>query len=381
MGKTYHVAIQLFLLFLLIFYDASLAPADSSPAGRALLPVVSVQPVHLQDVNPPREYVGRVETIQAVDLRARVEGFLEEVHFKEGTLVKKNELLYVIEPAPYKAKMNEIRAQVAHAEASLKKTQQYLKRLRNVRSGGVSQTDIEAAEAEEHQAAAALQEARANLEQARLDFNYTTIEAPISGHISRSTYSRGNLVGPTSEPLARIVQLDPIRAVFSVSERDYVEAKSNPDFKSEARRTYEMIPRIKLPNDKLFDHAGKLDFIEHEVDPATGTIPIRAVFDNPDYLLLPGQFVTIQISHQQPRKWPVVPQAAVQEDREGRYVFVVDHENRVHQRRIKTGAVLGTVWVVESGLSAGEMVIVQGVQKVRPGQTVTTQQEQTSKRK
>jgi membrane fusion protein (multidrug efflux system) len=177
------------------------------------------------------------------------------------------------------------------------------------------------------------------------------------------------------------VQLDPIRAVFSVSERDYVEAKSNPDFKSEARRTYEMIPRIKLPNDKLFDHAGKLDFIEHEVDPATGTIPIRAVFDNPDYLLLPGQFVTIQISHQQPRKWPVVPQAAVQEDREGRYVFVVDHENRVHQRRIKTGAVLGTVWVVESGLSAGEMVIVQGVQKVRPGQTVTTQQEQTSKRK
>jgi membrane fusion protein (multidrug efflux system) len=380
MGKICHLTFQLFLLSMLLFYYAFPVQAGPSQAGHAPPPVVTVVPVYLQDVNPPRECVGRIEAIQAVDLRARVEGFLEKVQFREVALVQQNDLLYVIEPAPYKAKVNEVRAQVTRAEASLKKAQQYLRRLKNVRSGGVSKTDIEAAEADEQQAAAALQEARANLEQATLDLNYTRIKAPIRGHISHSTYSRGNLVGPTSEPLARIVQLDPIRAVFSVSERDYVEARSNPEFKSEAGRAREMIPRIKLPNGKLFEHAGKLDFAEHEVDPATGTIPIRAVFDNPDHLLLPGQFVTVQISRQQARKLPVVPQAAVQEDREGRYVFIVDHENRVHQRRIKTGAVIDTVWAVQSGLSAGEMVIVQGVQKVRPGQTVKTVQGKASQR-
>lgn len=343
-------------------------------------PVVTVTAVDIRDVNPPKEYVGRIEAIQSVDLRARVEGFLDNVRFKEGSFVKKNQLLYIIEQAPYQAKMNEAEAKVAQAEAALTKARQYLKRLQTVRSGGISKTDLETAEADELEAKAQLQEALANLDQAKLDMDYTTVEAPISGRIGRTTYTKGNLVGPSSEALARIVQLDPIRVVYSVSENDYVDVKTDPDLASAIQRQNLLIPRIKMPNGQILGNEGELDFADNEVDPATGTIAVRAVFDNPDNFLLPGQYVTVLLSHHQPRKLPVIPQAAVQEDRQGRYVFIVDSENRVQQRRITTGAVIDTFWAVESGLAGGEMVIVQGVQKVRPGQTVKTVKDRAATR-
>ncbi|MFH1135661.1 MAG: efflux RND transporter periplasmic adaptor subunit [Pseudomonadota bacterium] len=333
--------------------------------------VVLVSPVKEQEVNPPLEFLGRVEAVQAVDLRARVRGFLEKVLFREGSLVKAGDLLFQIEQDSYQAQVEIDQAKAASAEAALKKAEQYLARLKNVTSGGVSASDLETAVSDHLQAKAALQEAQATLTQAKLDLGYTLIKAPIGGLIGATSFTRGNLVGTDSGSLAKMVQVDPIRVVFSFSETELPdrqkEMREHPvDYQKGAR-----IFKLRLANGDLYDHTGKLDFVDNEVDPETGTIAIRALFDNPDGSLMPGQFVTVVDSARQGQKMPVVPQAAVLEDKEGRYVFVVDSNNRTVQRRIATGPVVGTGWVVESGLMSGEMVIVQGVQKVTAGQEVS----------
>jgi membrane fusion protein (multidrug efflux system) len=323
-----------------------------------------------EEVNSPDTYVGRVEAIQAVDLRARVEGFLEQVTFKEGGEVRAGDLLYVIEQAPYQARVNEASAVLASAEATLTKAGQYLKRLQNVRSGGVSATDLDSALSAELHAKAQVQAAAASLEQAEIDLGYTSIKAPISGRIGRTAFTRGNLVGPGSVALARIVQMNPVRVVYSISDLNLSGARISGNRENEAAMDCRLVPRIQLPGGEMFPSPGRLDFMDNQMDVSTGSLAVRAVFDNSGDLLLPGQYVTVQVSCRKGKRLPVVPQAAVQEDREGRYVFVVDARNKVQQRRIKTGITLGVNWVVESGLTAGETIIVQGVQKVIPGQIV-----------
>lgn len=348
------------------------AVAASPQGGGERPPMVTVEAVTDQEVNPPSDYVGRVEAIQAVDLRARVEGFIEHMKFREGGEVNAGDLLYIIEQAPYKAKVNEAAAKVADAEASLTEAQQYLSRLQSVRSGGVSATDLEAAVSAELKAKALLQQSKASLEQAELDLGYTVIKAPISGRIGRTTYTKGNLVGPTSESLARIVQLDPIRVVYSMSENDLVSDRLAREGGCAEDPENRLVPRLQMPLGQMYPAAGRLDFVDNQVDAGTGTIAVRAVFDNSDGILLPGQYVNVLIRCSEGKRLPVVPQSAVQEDRKGRYVFVVDAENRVQQRRITTGAAVGTNWAVESGLMTGETIIVQGVQKVSPGLIVET---------
>ncbi|MFZ0449281.1 MAG: efflux RND transporter periplasmic adaptor subunit [Desulfatiglandaceae bacterium] len=364
------LALLLGLLLTAVFPPSGFAGPPRPGAGPP--PLVTVAPVTLQDVNPPMEYVGHVEAVQAVDLRARVEGFLEQINFREGTFVQTGDLLYVIEQGLYQAKVDADRAGIAQAQATLTKTRQYLERVKTVRSGGISATDIDNAVADELRARAQLQEAQATLERSELDLGYTTIKAPISGQIGRTSFTRGNLVGPTSGPLARIVQLDPIRVVYSISENDLSAVQAALRDADQRRRNALLVPRIRLADGKVYKSAGKIDFVNNEVDATTGTISVRAVFDNPDGLLLPGQYVTVLVSKSKPKILPVVPQSAVQEDREGPYVLVVDNQNRVVQRRVRTGPFVGSGWAVESGLAKGEMIIVQGVQKVHPGQTVKT---------
>lgn len=345
--------------------------ADPPPSLWAAPPAVVVITVEEAAVNPPAEYVGRMEAIQAVDLRARVEGFLEQVAFREGADVKAGDLLFVIEPAPYRARLREAEARVAEAEATHEMAQQLLGRLQAVRTGGVSATDLETATSNERQADARRQEANAALETARLNLGYTTIRAPISGRIGRTAYSQGNLVGPASNRLARIVQIDPIRVVYAVNEAalQTLHPGGDSDGRDDAQGGW--ISRLRLPDNTEYPLAGRFDFIDNQVDPGTGTIAVRAVFDNPQGLLLPGQFVTVYNRRPTPVTLPVVPQSAVQADREGQYVFVIDDQNRAQLRRIAIRAAMGTQWIVESGLTAGETIVVQGVQKVTPGLEVT----------
>jgi len=363
-------ALLLGLLITSLFPNNLIAGPPGPGAGPP--PLVTIAKVTEQDVNPPEEYVGHLVAIQSVDLRARVEGFLEQVKFREGGDIRSGDLLYVIEQAPYLARVMADRAGLIKATAIRTRARQYLHRVQTVDPGGVPATDIDDAVADELQSRARLQEAEANLKLSELDLGYTTIKAPISGRIGRTTFTRGNLVGPGSGSLARIVQLNPIRVVYSISENDLAAVKavledSSPDKKEPALKI-----RIKLPSGEILKKTGRIDFVDNKVDADTGTIAVWAVFDNHDGLLLPGQYVTVLVSQSRAKLLPTVPQAAVLEDRAGHYVLIVDSENRVIQRRITTGPVVGTQWAVESGLAKGEPVIVQGVQKVRPGQIVKT---------
>lgn len=212
---------------------------------------MSVSVVPEMEVNPAAEFVGRVEAIQTVDLRARVEGYITQVAFTEGGAVKKGELLIQLEKAPYQAKVNEAKAKVALAQASLDKALRYINRLKSVRSGGVAATDMDNALSAEETAKAQLQEAKASLQQTELNLGYTSITAPIGGVMGRAQYTLGNLVGPTSGALARLVQLDPIRVVYSVSENEYVAAKMKAGANPE-QLPAELVPRLKLPDGQMY---------------------------------------------------------------------------------------------------------------------------------
>jgi len=343
-------------------------------------PLVKVSVVGEEDINPVTEYVGHVEAVQTVDLQARVSGLLEQVHFKEGSDVQAGELLYSIEAASYRARVAANKARVAKAQTILQKTSQHLQRIKTVRSGGIPVTDIETAEAAEQQARAELQEAQANLRLAEIELEYTQISAPISGRIGATALSKGNLCGPASGVLAQIVQLDPIRVRFFISENDAAVVKTaQADAENNSSKDI-MKPQLKLSNGETFTTSGRIDFVDNRIDPATGTVAVWALFANPDAILLPGRYVTVAVSRSQPQLKPVVSQAAILEDRNGRYVLVVDEENKVEQRRIKTGAAVASFWVVETGLRVGENVIIEGLQKVRPGQQVKTTSTDVSKK-
>ncbi|MEA1922286.1 MAG: efflux RND transporter periplasmic adaptor subunit [Pseudomonadota bacterium] len=365
------------LVFILLLTFSQVAGAASRGSKKGPPPLVKVTAIIEQEINPPAEYVGHVEAIQSVVLQARVKGFLEQVNFKEGSNVEIGDLLYVIEQAPYQARVAADQAGVAQAQATLTKTSQYLKRVRNVRSGGISASDLDTAVAEELQAKARLLEAQAALKLSELDLEYTKIRAPISGRIGRTALTRGNLCEPNSGPLARIVQLNPIRVLYSISENDLTAIQAILKDASDNKKIRSLVPQIKLLNDKVLEDSGQIDFIDNVVDRETGTIAVRAVFDNANGLLLPGQYVTVMIRQSQGEKLPVIPQAAVLQDREGRYVLVVDQQNQVVKQRITTGSLVsGNRWAVTSGLKVGELVITQGLQKVKPGQTVKTTQDE-----
>ncbi|MCD6534715.1 MAG: efflux RND transporter periplasmic adaptor subunit [Deltaproteobacteria bacterium] len=364
-------------VFILLLTFSPIAGAGARGAKKGPPPLVKVTPIIEQEINPPIEYVGHVEAIQSVVLQARVKGFLEQVNFKEGSNVQIGDLLYVIEQAPYQARVAANQAGVAQARATLTKTSQYLKRVRNVRSGGISASDLDTAVAEELLAKARLLEAQAALKLSELDLEYTKIRAPISGRIGRTALTRGNLCEPNFGPLARIVQLNPIRVLYSISENDLTAIQATLKDSSDQKKIRSLVPQIKLLNDKVLGNSGQIDFIDNVVDRETGTISVRAVFDNSKGLLLPGQYVTIMISQNQGEKLPVIPQAAVLQDREGRYVLVVNQLNQVVKQRITTGSLVSSNrWAVTSGLKVGELVITQGLQKVKPGQTVKTTQDE-----
>jgi len=202
---------------------------------------------------------------------------------------------------------------------------------------------------------------------AEIDLEDTQIVAPIDGRIGRALVSVGNLVGPEFGPLARIVTLDPIRAVFSVSEGLLVSLKLAVGDELERKGRELFVPRIRLPNGETHAPSGRIEFIAPEVDQGTGTVAVRTLFPNENAVILPGQFVTVTVRQKEGERRPIVPHLAVQEDRDGRYVLVVDHQHRVVQRRIVTGARVDQGWAVEEGLAAGELIIMGGVQKVRPG--------------
>jgi membrane fusion protein (multidrug efflux system) len=339
--------------------------------AQAPLPAVGVVPVPIEDVSPSSEFVGRVEAVNAVDIRARVEGFIEQRPFAEGQTVREWQDLFIIEEGAYEAALSAARASLAGAEAALRDAEGRLQRNQELRrTQAVSQAALEEIQAARDTAQANVMSAEASVRQADLNLGYTRIKAPIAGRIGTAAFAVGSFVGPTSGTLARVVQVDPIRVVFSVSDQvilDLREGAGNVG-KEEVSRTY--VPMLRLSNGRDYPGKGEIEFAGNEFDPRTGTLPIRARFANPDAVLVPGQFVTVAIRSTTPQRRPVVPLGAVQLDREGRFVLVLDGDNKVAVRRIRTGTQIGQNWTVEEGLEGGENLIVQGFQNARPGAAV-----------
>ncbi len=367
-------AVNKSVMCLVCFFLFAVFPikATAAPAKEAAPPLVTVDVVAEKDVTPRTEYVGHVEAVQTVALSARVSGILEQIHFKEGSDVRAGDLLYIIEPAPYRVRVAANQARVAKAQVILKKARQHLKRIHTVRSGGIPITDIEIAEAIEQQTLAELKEAQAVLRLSEIELEYTRVSAPISGRIGATALTKGNLCGPTSGALAKIVQLDPIRVQFSLSENDLSAIRAAQTDAANKPINSIMKPRLKLANGQLLENSGRIDFVDNQVDPTTGTVTVWALFDNHDLLLLPGQYVTLVAGRSQTKLMPVISQSAILEDRNGRYVLVVNDQNQVEQRPVTTGATIGSFLAIETGLTAGETIIVQGLQKVHPGQLVKT---------
>ena len=326
-------------------------------------PSVVVTPVVRKDVTPTMTFVGRVEAIEDVELRARVEGFLEKRSFDEGGDVNKGDLLFLIEQAPYQADVERAQAEVLSADATLTNASLQADRFRSlIKRGNVSQAKLDEAVAEETRAKAAVEEAKAALAQAELNLSYTTIKAPIDGRIGRATYSVGNLVGPSSDPLAELINLDPIYVQIAVGDRQLLDARRD-DFDE----TEQLVPWLVLGDGEKYSEPGVFAFINNKVDVQTDTVTVRATFPNPNKVLLPEQFVTVEIKSSAPVKALVIPQAAVQENQSGRFVLVVDKDDKVKVRQVTMGVTEGTDWIVEQGLDEGEDVIIEGLQKVRPG--------------
>ncbi|MFC5066542.1 efflux RND transporter periplasmic adaptor subunit [Flaviflagellibacter deserti] len=345
--------------------------AASASAAEAPLPAVGVTPVLVRDVSPGTEFVGRVEAQNSVDVRARVEGFVQERPFQEGQLIQQGQVLFIIETTAYEAALAVTKATLASAQATLQEAEQRFQRNQELRrTNAIAQATLDEAVAARDVAQANVKSAEASVRQAQLNLDYTTIRAPISGRVGRAAFSVGSLVGPTSEPLARVVQVDPIRVVFSVSDRTILELRTQAGDLSEDELSKRFVPTVRFPTGVAYEPTGEIEFFGNEFDPQTGTIPIWARFANSRAMLVPGQFVTVSVQRAEPMRRPVVPIGAVEQDRDGRFVLVLEHGDRVGIRRIRVGAQIGQYWTVEEGLGGGESLIVQGLQNVRPGTVV-----------
>ncbi|MFO7831628.1 MAG: efflux RND transporter periplasmic adaptor subunit [Desulfuromonadaceae bacterium] len=329
-------------------------------------PVVGTMEVTERDANTPEKYIGHVEAVESIDLKARVSGYLEQVNFSEGSRVKKGQVLYVIEQAPYKAHLAAAKASVGAAQADLFKARTKLERLRSAGAGSIPQTDMDDATAAHELAQARVLEAQARQQIAEIDLGYTTIKSPLDGRIGKSFFKRGDLITPSSGSMAEVVSIDPVRVLFSVNERQGEIIRQAAHDTAHKEKTPGLKIRIYTTSGSEYPHTGRVEFMDNKMDSSTGTIAIWAQFPNPEGHLVPGEYVDVALRPAEPRMELTIPQAALQRDRDGAFVFVVDKDSKIEKRQISVGETIGRQLFVTSGLERGEQVVFEGIQKVTP---------------
>lgn len=356
-----------------------LIPAAAAPAATPA-PAVGVVSAKIEPIYESEQYVGRIRAERTVNLVARVSGFLEQRLFQEGSDVTKGQLLYVIEQSPYQAAVSARAAAVAQAEAELANAALTLKRqaaLLHTPAG--QQSNYDTAKAAELSDAAKVADAKAELETASINLGYTEIHAPISGRIGITNISVGNFVTPSSGTLATITSEDPMYVMFEIPSIDAL--RLNDKYHAEGGLAALSV-RIVLPDGKTYPHPGKVHFMSNRVSTTTDTILLRATVPNPllpgaaqqgvsERPLTDGEFVNVILRALTPEQSVVVPRTAVLNDQLGTYVFVVNDKSVVERRAVVLGETTPTIAVIKSGVKAGERVIVEGIQRARPGLKVT----------
>ena len=336
--------------------------------AQAPAPAVLVQAAELKSVTRQNEFVGRVEAVEKVDLRARVSGFLGPRKYADGDRVKAGQVLFEIEPEAFQALVDQRQAQLESAQAALENAELQLQRGKELgRTNAIAQSQIDQRVADQARAAAAVKEAEAGLTDARIKLSYTKVLSPIDGRIGRPVVTPGNLVGPETGVLATVVRDDEVNVLFAVSQREILDARRRGVDAGQIK------VRLKLADGQLYEDIGRITFIDVTVDARTDGQILRASFPNAKRLLSDGQTVRLILEQESETPSVVVPQAAVAVDQAGSYVLVVTPANVVELRRVKSGVQRDGSTAIDAGLKPGELVIVQGQQRARPGQSVVAQ--------
>jgi RND family efflux transporter MFP subunit len=337
------------------------------PATAVSVKVVTPEARELADFV---EFTGRTEAREFVEIRARVNGYLTEIPFRPGKEVQKDDVLFVIDPRPYQAELDRSEATKATVEARLKRTVAELARATELREKGVNtQADFDKAVADQAEAAASLLGATASVEKAKLDLTFTKVRAPIDGLTSRELLTIGNLVAADSSLLTTIVSLDPVHAYFDVDERTALEiqARIRANAQPDARKRDDVPVRLGLQTETGFPHVGVIDLVNNRVDPNTGTLSVRARFENAERILMPGLFVRLQFQLGPPKSRLLIPERAIAQQQGQRYVYVMGADDKAVRKEITIGRLDGASRVVEQGLTADDRVVVTGLHRVRPG--------------
>ena len=354
--------------FLFACSEEEKAPAPLPP------PEISVVETKAQDVPLYLEFVGQTSGLKDIAIRARVEGFLEGVHFQEGSGVEKGALLYTLESQPFEEKVATRMSGVAEVKTMLAKAKGDLDRIKPLAEiNAVSKSDLDAAVAAYEATLSSLDAANATLRSAEIELSYTKINSPINGIIGRTKAKVGDFVGKDPNPviLNTVSQVDTILVTFFITETQYLEVarylgKAVSEEHDDREANYELI----LIDGSLYEHKGKPDFIDREVDTTTGAMLVQASFPNPEKLLRPGQFAKVRIKGQVVKDGILIPQRCVMEIQGLYNVFVVDASSKIETREIKVGSKVGSFWLITEGLEPGEKVVFEGLQKVKDGATV-----------
>lgn len=355
-------------LFLGLF--GALAAASAVQAQPPTASQVGTVAAELRPITTATEFVGRIEAIDRVEIRARVTGYLQDVLFKDGDYVKEGDVLYRIEPDTFQAAVQQAQGDLLKAQGNLANATAQLARTQElVKTDTASRALLDVRTAEQKSAQGAVIVADANLKTANVNLGYTEITAPIRGEIGRTNVTKGNVVSPDSGPLTVIVSRDPMYVAFPVSQRIFLDigAEETRRGKGEAQA---LKVGIRFSNGTQYDQTGRIDFINVQVDRATDTVLVRAVIPNPDGRLIDGQLVRVSVEGDKPQEKVLVPQSALIVDQQGPYVFLVI-DGKAEIRRIKLGGESGANAIVDDGLKGGEQVVVQGMGTLRPGTPVT----------
>jgi len=356
----------------LLFSLAACSGKKEPSAAAAAMPTPTVVVTTLEPENVPiyGEYVGQTEAVNTVEIHSQVQGFLQEIAFKEGSIVHKGQLLFLIDPRPYEAALRQAEAQLAVQQAALGDAQKTAARYKPlVKQNAISQQELDSAVATVEEDEANVQSAEASIATAKLNLSYTRITTPITGSIGVAQVRIGSLVLAGTTLLDTVYSINPMYVTFGISESDYLEyvRRGRPN------RGHPPPIQLILSNGYVYAYPGTINMVAPSVNTTTGTLTIRASFPNPDNVLKPGLFSQVRFVSRVETNALVVPQAAVQQIQGTQSVYVVGPDNKIQQQTISTGPTVANVEIVTSGLKAGERVVVEGVLKVHPGMTVHTQ--------